>query len=263
MGLVTKIARLGSVPLYLQIATTLRRRLEAGRWVAGSKISTIEELQSEFKVARVTVRQALELLEREGLLRCQQGKGTFVSENLGERRWLKVAPTWRSQLDILKEVAASFVSRDMAPPRPRLGPDEGKPAAAYVLLRSIESRDGEAFGIVNVHLAKHVYARDRSAFRNRPALAVLAEMPGVTIAGARQTFVIGRADAETARLLHIAPDAPTAEARWVILDKAGVAVYVAAITYRGDLIKLEIDLAAPSARELPRSRRATRRSRAQ
>lgn len=89
-------------------------------------------------------------------------------------------------------------------------------------------------------------------------MQVLVGMPTASIASARQTLVISRADAETARLLRTAVDAPTGEARWTILDADNVAIYVADITYRGDLIKLEIDLPAPAAH---RPRGAQRRSR--
>jgi GntR family transcriptional regulator len=248
----------GHVPLYLQIATTLRRRIETGHWTSGSRISTIDELQSEFKVARVTARQALEMLEREGLLRCRQGKGTFVADDLKERRWLKVATTWRAQLETIEDVVPHFIDVEAPPRLPRLGPDEGSLAPAYAFLRSVQSRGGQPYAVVNLHLAKHIYERERRAFRARAAMQVLVDMPTVSIASARQTLVIGRADAETAHLLRTAVDAPTGEARWTILDAENVAIYVADITYRGDLIKLEIDLPAPAAH---RSSRAQRRIR--
>ena len=44
------------IPLYLQVAATLRRRIEDGYWKANERISTLEELEAEFQVARVTVR---------------------------------------------------------------------------------------------------------------------------------------------------------------------------------------------------------------
>jgi GntR family transcriptional regulator len=67
------------VPLYVQLAAVMRQRIESGYWSEGEKISTIEVLESEFGVARVTVRQAIEMLREEGLLDAQQGRGTFVS----------------------------------------------------------------------------------------------------------------------------------------------------------------------------------------
>ena len=59
MSELAKTLRLSAVPLYIQVAAELRRRIESGRWASGQKISTIEDLQAEFGVARVTVRQAV------------------------------------------------------------------------------------------------------------------------------------------------------------------------------------------------------------
>ena len=64
------------VPRYLQVASALRRRIRDGRWAVGDKIATLEELEREFGVARVTVRQAIDLLQGEGLVKSFQGRGT-------------------------------------------------------------------------------------------------------------------------------------------------------------------------------------------
>ena len=47
------------VPRYLQVASVLRRRISDGFWPVGARIATLEELEKEFDVARVTVRPAL------------------------------------------------------------------------------------------------------------------------------------------------------------------------------------------------------------
>ena len=47
---------------------------------------------------------------------------------------------------------------------------------------------------------------------------------------------------ETADYLKLALNAPTAEAHCVVTDTAGVAIYVGDIIYRGDCVKLNIDL---------------------
>jgi len=85
-------------PLNGQIASLMRRRMEAGEWKAGSRRPSLEELVQAFNVARVTIRQAVEVLETEGLLVPQQGRGTFVSQVLPERRWLRLGAEWTDLL---------------------------------------------------------------------------------------------------------------------------------------------------------------------
>jgi hypothetical protein len=70
------------------LAMLLRNRISDGLYSPGQKMPTQEELEQEFGVARVTVRQAVELLETEGLVQRQQGRGTFVARQMPERRWL-------------------------------------------------------------------------------------------------------------------------------------------------------------------------------
>ena len=53
---------------------------------------------------------------------------------------------------------------------------------------------------------------------------------------------IGAADVETATHLHIAANAPVAEVRRVFNDPEGVVIYLAEVTYKGDAIRLEMNL---------------------
>ena len=70
------------------------------------------------------------------------------------------------------------------------------------------------------------------------------ELPSGTYTRVR--FTSG-ADTESAHLLKIALNAPTAEVHCVVIDDDGVAIYVGEIIYRGDFIKLDIDLLASAA----------------
>ena len=60
--------RQSRTPLYLQMAEVLRQRVHRGVWAPGDLLPTLDELAREFSVAKVTVRQAVKLLQDEGLL---------------------------------------------------------------------------------------------------------------------------------------------------------------------------------------------------
>lgn len=241
MGKLTETYKRSNVPLYLQIASTLRRRIENGHWKNGSQISTIEALEREFEVARVTVRQAIDVLQTEGLVRRQQGKGTFVTKQMKEKRWLRLEIGLSSLLETIVDNVPKFINVSNPPP-PRLGADDGEPADEYIYFKSIQSRHKEPYGLVGVHLAKRIFDMAPDAFRSRTALPILSELNEVTIGRAHQTLVIGNADMESARLLKIHLNAPTAEVHCVVADDNNVAIYVAEIIYRGDCIALDIEL---------------------
>jgi GntR family transcriptional regulator len=68
--------------LYLQLYEILRKKIESGEWVVGSQIPTEDELCKLFNVSRATVRTAVLELVRQGYLKRQQGKGTFIFRNM-------------------------------------------------------------------------------------------------------------------------------------------------------------------------------------
>jgi GntR family transcriptional regulator len=68
-----------SVPLYRRIYETLRSQIQDGTHAAGSPFPNQHALSREFRVSLMTLRQALDLLERDGLIRRRHGIGTFVA----------------------------------------------------------------------------------------------------------------------------------------------------------------------------------------
>jgi GntR family transcriptional regulator, phosphonate transport system regulatory protein len=67
-------------PVYVQIAERLRRDISQGIYQVGDRLPTELQLSEQFGVNRHTLRQAIALLKRDGLLRVEQGRGTFVAD---------------------------------------------------------------------------------------------------------------------------------------------------------------------------------------
>lgn len=68
-------------PLYLQVKECLEERIRTLVYPKGGKLPSEKELCDEFGVSRITIRQALDLLETMGLTSSVHGKGTFVKAN--------------------------------------------------------------------------------------------------------------------------------------------------------------------------------------
>lgn len=77
------------VTLYYQLKEILINKVRSNEWPIGTKIPTERELCDIYKVSRITVRQALNELEKEGYLNRKQGKGTFVTAPKIEQRLSK------------------------------------------------------------------------------------------------------------------------------------------------------------------------------
>lgn len=75
-----KLDRDSPMPLWAQLETALRTRLESGEF--DDRFPTDHELVEEYEVSRHTVREAIRHLNSAGILRRERGRGTVV--NRGE-----------------------------------------------------------------------------------------------------------------------------------------------------------------------------------
>lgn len=71
-------------PKYQTVAESLRRDIATGMYGDGDALPTEAELKDQFGVSRQTVRQAISLLENDGLVLRRRGSGTYV--NHGARK---------------------------------------------------------------------------------------------------------------------------------------------------------------------------------
>lgn len=230
------------VPRYAQLADLLRQRIARGVWTQGAKLPTLEELVREFDLSRVTVRQAVNLLVREGLLSPQQGRGTFVTGRPAQDRWLRLETSLRDLAEVYRGDKPKLTLIDDHAATPVLSAADGKPAPSYHFLRRVHSRNGEPYCVISIYLDERVFRMAPRLFRRETVVPVLLELPKVKIACARQTLAISTADVEVAGHLNIAVNGPVAEVRRVCTAPDGTVLYLGEVTYRGDYIHLEMDL---------------------
>ncbi len=67
------------LPRYYQLANILRERIVKGELAAQQSIPSERQLEEIYSVSRTTIRQAIDLLVRQGYLYREHGRGTFVS----------------------------------------------------------------------------------------------------------------------------------------------------------------------------------------
>jgi len=229
--------------LYAQVANVLRQRIRSGQWAAGDQLPTLEELEREFHVARVTLRQALNLLEAEGMIWRRRGRGTFVTDSAGPE-WFKLATSRDELIHALEGAWSRIIEVDAGDSAPHLEPGDGESAPSYRHMRRLHGRGERAYAVVDMHLDAQLYARAPERFDSEMIIPLIERLPGVEIANIRQTLTIGAADRQVADGLALSIGSPIGILRRVVRDGHGRAIYVGIVNYRGDVVKLDITLSA-------------------
>lgn len=232
-----------TVSRYIQLATLFRRRIEAGIWAAGHRIPTVDGLAAEYGVARATIRQALDQIEADGLIERFRAKGTFVRVPPTQRLWCEVQTDWGGLLRSRDGAEIEIIGIDEPAMPPAIPSALGTPAPAYHHLRRRHARNGQPFLLADVYLDSRLFPAVAPAHLTRlTALSLVASIPGIEIADARQTLTIGSADVEVAEALGIPLNAPVAHVSRAAVDSAGTLILVADGTYRGDLVRIDLNL---------------------
>lgn len=229
-------------PRYAQLAELLRQRIARGAPAAGERLPSIEELAAEFDVARVTVRQALELLAREGLVSLQQGRGTFVTAAPAPKGRLRVETTLRDLAEMYRTDRPEILNVVESNVLPDLAPAEGKRAERYFYMRRVHYRAGVPYCVISIYLEERVFRRAPERFRSELVIPILVSLPGLRIERARQTLRISSADVQVAKHLNVPINSPVAEIRRIFAGAGGEVIYVGEVTVRGDFVHLEMDL---------------------
>jgi GntR family transcriptional regulator len=229
-------------PLYAQVADALRERIVKGIWPIGSQIPTLPELAGEFGVGLVTVRQAVQLLRNEKLVEPEQGRGTFVRDKPQTHPKMRVETSLSGLADLYRQLALRVLPLAEGTATPQLETEDGLPAPRYRYLRRVHASDRQVTSVISAYLDERIFKMAPKRFRKELIIPVLMDLEAVKIGSARQILTIGTAGAEAAEALNIAASAPVAEVRRVFCDPQGTVIYLGELTYRGDFIRVDMDL---------------------
>lgn len=241
------------VPLYIQIAESLIEQIEAGELKPGSRLAPERELSKQLGVNRMTLRQALNVLSKRGLLHRRQGDGTYVAESRIEREAGRLFPfsyemrsrgyTPSARIIMLEERHAETTVAQ------QLGLNVGDPVYYSHRLRLINQ---EPVMLEKFYLpARRFPDLSRHDLSRRSLYETMASEYGVEIDTARQSLEPVIATAYEAELLGIAAGAPLMLERRLTYDTSGAAVECSKDLYRGDRFRFITDLAPLHTRDAP------------
>lgn len=233
-----------SLPLYVQVESLLRQRIRAGFYPLQAPMPTEERLQHEFRVSRATIRLALDTLHRDGLIRRQAGRGTFVNEAVEQPRSLWIKGSIEEVITLADGAPADFIVTDHRMTE-ATGPEAAElkiPEGGRVLrITGLRKRGQERVAHVVACVPEMLGALLTLHVGEvcPPIIALLKDRLGKTVRHARQVIGVGMADPIVAEALAVPVGAPLLTARRTYFAADGTALEFAISSYPGDGYQFE------------------------
>ncbi len=234
----------GASPAYAQIEERLTEAIAAGDLRPGDRLPPERELSEKLGVSRMTLRQALESLERRGLVRRAVGRrgGTFVAEPKIERDLTALAGLTQQLARQGHQAGARVVSAQEGPSGQRtasaLGLTVGEPVFEVVRLRLSDGQplalERSLFpssrfpGLLGKPLDGSLYELLEREYGAAPRRAVERLEPVVAVAPA-------------AELLGVRPGAPLLMVERTAYDAEGAPLEFARDLFRGDRTQVLVE----------------------
>lgn len=225
-----------AVPLYIQIADGLLEQIENGQLEPGSRIPSERELSTQLGVNRMTLRQALHMLESRGLLVRRQGDGTYVAEPKIEQpmgQWLPMLKDEGSGgmrlgaqvIDVSRHAAETSVARELQIP---------VSSQVYTIVR-LRTMNQEPVVLEKLTVPVQPFPDlERFDLSARLVYDLMALEYDTQISRVRQSLEPVSASRFEAELLHIKPGASLLLERRLAFDQNGRPVEYGKDLYRGD-----------------------------
>jgi GntR family transcriptional regulator len=214
------------IPLYRQLADWLMTRIRTGEYPAGCRIPSEHQLAAAHHLGRPTIRQAIEVLVRKGVLVRRRGSGTYVRE-----------PRQEVDLFSLDGTGASFRRKGLVVETRLLdpialvtvhdhneNPFSGRQAYYFSRLTRVA---GAPVLIERIYLHADLFAGIEHIDLQSRSLSVVAdEQFFLRPTGGRQSFRVGYVDGDDARHLDMAPQTPLlVVSRWLDFARTAHGVF--------------------------------------
>jgi GntR family transcriptional regulator len=237
-----KLAQLSSVPLYSQLKELLRTKILDGSYPFHSQMPSESELGSTYKVSRITVRQALGDLQKEGLIFKIHGKGTFVSkpkafQNVSKLQGLAEAMS-QMGYEVINQLRSFKFIAARAQVANRLKIPEGTQVAEIKRVRFI-NREPVSLEItyVSQNLGKQL---EKADLVTRDIFLIIENDCGITLGHADLAIDAVLAEADLTKALKVEDGSPIMRIERLTHAADGTPIDFEHLYYRGDAFQYHL-----------------------
>jgi GntR family transcriptional regulator len=235
------------LPLWYQVSQSLRASI-LGR-AAGDplRLPTEERLAEHYGVSVLTMRQALKVLEGEGLISRHRRRGTFIEPDARRSRPVRLLGSVDTIVAQQSGELTTVLGHGPAPVPSELSgyfPQIAEAGAFRRLRHDPDSGEATNWAENFIHPATAPLIDPADLERGWPMTKVLRDRAGVRISRITDTVEARLADPETAKLLDVPLLSPILHYTGVTYDADGQVVDVARIHYRGDRFSFSVTVEA-------------------
>ncbi|WP_156342870.1 phosphonate metabolism transcriptional regulator PhnF [Devosia sp. A16] len=239
----TEIAPAGGVALWRQIADAIRLDIVGGKLESGDKLEGELSLAERFGVNRHTVRRALAVLEEEGVLRAEHGRGTFVAE--ARRLSYPIGRRTRFSEGLAGQVrqrSAELLSSKIERATPRLAEALAiKPGTRLLRQETVSFADGRPLARATGWFPEARFSGIDRAYAETGSITEALKRYGIDDYSRGTTRISARhATVEEVQALKLAPGAVVLVSDAVDLDAAGVPIHAMLTRFPADRMELVV-----------------------
>ncbi|RXZ45668.1 phosphonate metabolism transcriptional regulator PhnF [Crenobacter cavernae] len=237
------IERGSGVAVWRQIETTLADDIGGGRLAAGERVPTELQLAERFNVNRHTIRRAVSALVERGLLRVEQGRGTFVEDNAIDYAISKRTRFSQNMAAQSRDARVELVAACELPASAELAELLALPAGSALYRVDTVSRvDGRLIDAATMFFPAARFPGLPDIYKELGSVTRTLAHFGVADYTRRFTRVTARLpDAETVERLNIPKTRPVLHVKSLNVDEKGVPVQYGVTRFNGDLVQLTME----------------------
>jgi len=230
------------IPLYHQLAEKLRDLILMHHFKAGQSIPSENELCEQYQISRGTVREALRILHREGLIERQKGLGTFVTSTKIVHESNKVMSFSQVMHAIGKKPSAKLLQfRQFPAPDYIRAKLQLSPGQEIVFLQRLRYGDNEPLMLEHTYFRSDIGQKLKDEDLSGPIYPILEEKYHFVFRRSEHTIEASLATKKDGKLLCIAAGKPVLIMNRLVFLDDDTPIEYAEDVYRADRAKFKMN----------------------